>query len=462
VRWWIGLLQGANYGTLKGKSPAVPPLQFPGDMVAAGDFERREDPYEPRGDDVEGRRASSGPSRASRRCRRPADHLELGSFPRRPTSSLLRTLERKHRQGHGAPLPDGQEPGERHALVEQLKDIEHVGIISRTRSSTSCTHLPHAFDRMDIHALAVKMDDVLDIASTSAPDDRYNITAMPSELGDLAEILHRSSVEINKATPHLRHMKNAPQILEHCIEINRLENEADEKVNVVIESLFTNGYTPYDLIKIKELVENLEAAADKCEDVANLMEGIILRRLTMDATLISSSRSSPSRWSSTSSTASTMPPTPSRRSSRRASSPQAGGHLGGLLQFRRRLHLRLHVATTIGKGIIDPTIVDSFVILAALVGAIVWDLLTWWWGLPTSSSHALIGGMIGAAVAKMADLRPRLVGDFKVSAFILSRRHRVVLGFVDVGPAQLLLCAQRAHEGRQTLPQAPTRFGGAL
>src|SRR3954462_9693522 len=60
----------------------------------------------------------------------------------------------------------------------------------------------------------------------------------------------------------------------------------------------------------------------------------------------------------------------------------------------------LHVADTIGKGIIDPTIVDLPVIAGALIGAIVWNLLTWWWGLPSSSSHALVGGLIGAGWAK--------------------------------------------------------------
>jgi inorganic phosphate transporter, PiT family len=60
----------------------------------------------------------------------------------------------------------------------------------------------------------------------------------------------------------------------------------------------------------------------------------------------------------------------------------------------------LHVANTIGKGIIDPQIVDMAVIIGALSGAIVWNLLTWWWGLPSSSSHALVGGLIGAGVSK--------------------------------------------------------------
>jgi len=61
---------------------------------------------------------------------------------------------------------------------------------------------------------------------------------------------------------------------------------------------------------------------------------------------------------------------------------------------------KLHVAGTIGKGIIDPAIVDVAVIIGALAGAIAWNLLTWWWGLPSSSSHALVGGLIGAGVSK--------------------------------------------------------------
>src|SRR5206468_6186856 len=60
----------------------------------------------------------------------------------------------------------------------------------------------------------------------------------------------------------------------------------------------------------------------------------------------------------------------------------------------------VQVATTVGKGVIDPAVVDTHVIFGGLIGAIVWDLLTWVYGLPTSSSHALIGGFAGAAVAK--------------------------------------------------------------
>ena len=58
------------------------------------------------------------------------------------------------------------------------------------------------------------------------------------------------------------------------------------------------------------------------------------------------------------------------------------------------------IARTIGKGMIDLSVVDATVVCAGLMGAIIWDLITWWWGLPTSSSHALVGGYAGAAVAK--------------------------------------------------------------
>src|ERR1041384_1274040 len=78
----------------------------------------------------------------------------------------------------------------------------------------------------------------------------------------------------------------------------------------------------------------------------------------------------------------------------------------------------LSVASTVGKGIIDPAFVDSRLIFGALIGAISWNLITWYYGIPSSSSHALIGGMIGAALAK-AGLAPLLApGILKTASFI--------------------------------------------
>jgi PiT family inorganic phosphate transporter len=88
------------------------------------------------------------------------------------------------------------------------------------------------------------------------------------------------------------------------------------------------------------------------------------------------------------------------------------------------------VARTIGKGVIVESFVDPTVILCGLTGAIVWDLLTWWWGLPVSSSHALIGGFAGAAVAKAGIVSLHLGGLAKIAAFIvLSPLIGMILGF---------------------------------
>ncbi len=88
------------------------------------------------------------------------------------------------------------------------------------------------------------------------------------------------------------------------------------------------------------------------------------------------------------------------------------------------------VATTIGKGVVDPKIVDHWVVLAALFGAIVWDIVTWYWGLPTSSSHALIGGFAGAAVVKAGVGSLVVPGLVKTGVFmILAPIIGLVLGF---------------------------------
>jgi PiT family inorganic phosphate transporter len=86
--------------------------------------------------------------------------------------------------------------------------------------------------------------------------------------------------------------------------------------------------------------------------------------------------------------------------STRVLSPQTAVLWAAFFNFIAFLVFHLKVAATMGKGIIDPAIVDNYVIAATLLAACAWDLLTWYWGLPTSSSHALIGGMVGAALAK--------------------------------------------------------------
>ena len=91
----------------------------------------------------------------------------------------------------------------------------------------------------------------------------------------------------------------------------------------------------------------------------------------------------------------------------------------------------VHVATTVGKGVVHADIVDQWVILAGLVGAIAWDLITWWWGLPTSSSHALIGGFAGAAVVKAGFGSLVVSGLVKIGVFmVLAPLIGFVVGFL--------------------------------
>lgn len=87
----------------------------------------------------------------------------------------------------------------------------------------------------------------------------------------------------------------------------------------------------------------------------------------------------------------------------------------------------LKVAATVGKGIVDPSVVDHHVIFGALVGALAWNVITWWFGIPSSSSHALIGGMMGATIAKAGVDALIDSGVLKVAAFILVSP---LLGFV--------------------------------
>ena len=117
--------------------------------------------------------------------------------------------------------------------------------------------------------------------------------------------------------------------------------------------------------------------------------------------------------------------------STRVLSPKQAVVWAAFFNFIAFLIFNVHVATTIGKGIIQPSVVDSFVILAALVGAIVWDLLTWFWGLPSSSSHALMGGLVGAALAKAGSTSVLVFsGIIKTTAFIfISPVFGLLFGF---------------------------------
>jgi uncharacterized protein len=131
------------------------------------------------------------------------------------------------------------------------------------------------FDREDIHQLASSLDDVLDFLNAAgARIIMYRITNPPPAALELSRLILQQAQELHRALPLLR--KNG-DILTHCVEINRIENEADVISRAAIGRLFDEEKDPINLIKIKELLEFLETATDKAEDVANVLETVILK-----------------------------------------------------------------------------------------------------------------------------------------------------------------------------------------
>jgi hypothetical protein len=162
------------------------------------------------------------------------------------------------------------------AKIEDIRRIEHLGdemthSIMRKLNQTFIT----PFDREDIHTLASSLDDVVDfINAACARIVMYRITDPPAEAGQLARLILAQCEELEKAVSNLQ---KSDDVLRHCVEINRLENEADQVSRVAIARLFDHETNPINLIKIKELLEFLETATDKAEDVADVLETVVLK-----------------------------------------------------------------------------------------------------------------------------------------------------------------------------------------
>jgi uncharacterized protein len=162
------------------------------------------------------------------------------------------------------------------AAVQKIKEIEHRGddMTHRVLIKLNQTFIT-PFDREDIHLLASSLDDVLDFINGAS--DRlltYKITQPSPSAKVLAGIILKQAEELKKAVSLLN--KNH-HLLEHCVEVNRLENEADQVSREAIGRLFDGGYDPITLIKLKELLEILEDASDRAEDAADVLESVVLK-----------------------------------------------------------------------------------------------------------------------------------------------------------------------------------------
>src|SRR4051812_26805406 len=125
-------------------------------------------------------------------------------------------------------------------------------------------------DRDSIHRLITRMDDVMDyVEAASQCIELYKITEMTQDTRDLADVVLRASQQVEQAVRGLRTLKEPQVALATCREIKRLENEADAIMRRSVARLFAEEVDPIKVIKWKEIYENLEMAADRCEDVAN-------------------------------------------------------------------------------------------------------------------------------------------------------------------------------------------------
>jgi len=163
--------------------------------------------------------------------------------------------------------------------AKRMKDIEHAGdrITHDTIERLNRTFIT-PLDREDIHELVTRLDDILDLIDTSM--NRmvlYKIDKPTEDALLLARCLRHATALILEAVPLLRDMKNGPEILKRCVAIHGQENEADRIEQHALATLFDNNHEAVEIIKWKDIYGDLETATDRCEDVANVLEGIVLK-----------------------------------------------------------------------------------------------------------------------------------------------------------------------------------------
>ncbi|HOT03666.1 MAG TPA: DUF47 family protein [Methanolinea sp.] len=162
--------------------------------------------------------------------------------------------------------------------VHQIEQLEHEGDritheIYEQLNQTFITPL----DPEEISKLASALDDILDyIKSTATRMYHYGIPETDMHMVELAKLIQLSVVELEEAVKGVRSMKNPRQIEQRCIEVNRLENLADDVLHKAYDDLFKST-DAIAIIKRKDIYEHLEIATDKCEDVANVLSDIAIR-----------------------------------------------------------------------------------------------------------------------------------------------------------------------------------------
>jgi hypothetical protein len=163
--------------------------------------------------------------------------------------------------------------------IEQIKDFEHQGdIFTHTIISQLHSTFVTPLDREDIAQLANALDDVVDFTQATADAMLiYRVDRPTQRAKELAAIIVDAALEVEEAISHLRYRAHLNKILEHCVEINRLENEADRVLRSALAEMFQDSMDVLEIIKWREIYEHMESATDRCEDVADVLEGVVLK-----------------------------------------------------------------------------------------------------------------------------------------------------------------------------------------
>jgi len=163
--------------------------------------------------------------------------------------------------------------------VSAIKAVEHrADDITHRAFSRLHTQFITPFDRAEIHRLLSRIDDVLDLADAAAERlALYDIDQILPEARDLAGVLVAQAEKMGEVVRGLRTFrKDQAAVLDGCREINALENQADSLTRQTMAKLFRRGNDPLTVVKWKEIIDLIESATDRAEDVANVIEGVVL------------------------------------------------------------------------------------------------------------------------------------------------------------------------------------------
>ncbi len=162
--------------------------------------------------------------------------------------------------------------------VAEIKGVEHkADEITHHAFERLHTQFITPFDRSEIHRLLSRVDDVLDLAEAASERlGLYEVGSVIPDARELAAVLVATTEKMQEAVRGLRNVKDAKRILEACKGVNMLENVADTLIRRAIANLFKSGLDPLTVMKWKEILEFIEDAIDRAEDVANVIEGVVL------------------------------------------------------------------------------------------------------------------------------------------------------------------------------------------